>query len=90
MGSDVGSWDGESRPRRAIRVMAKRKPDRTQHSGRKRLRRRRKRSSEEEEEDSEEEMGERAGILNYFFDHYLAGYLSCFYFPLQTLISSAT
>lgn len=58
-GSDVGSMDSGTRPRRAMRGAPKCRPGRMQHRTRKRLRRRRRRSSEEEEEeDSDEEMGE--------------------------------
>lgn len=56
-GSDMGSWDSGTRPRRALRGVPKHLPTRTQRRGRKRLRRRRRRSSEEEEEDSDEDMG---------------------------------
>ncbi|XP_076590971.1 remodeling and spacing factor 1 [Chaetodon auriga] len=55
-GSDVGSLDSGTRPRRAPRGVSKLRPSRTQRRGRKRLRRRRRRSSEEEEEDTDEEM----------------------------------
>ncbi|XP_049922399.1 remodeling and spacing factor 1 isoform X1 [Epinephelus moara] len=56
-GSDMGSLDSGTRPRRAVRGVPKHRPSRPQRRGRKRLRRRRRRSSEEEEEDSDEEMG---------------------------------
>ncbi|XP_041797032.1 remodeling and spacing factor 1 isoform X2 [Chelmon rostratus] len=55
-GSDMGSLDSGTRPRRALRGVSKLRPSRTQRRGRKRLRRRRRRSSEEEEEDTDEEM----------------------------------
>lgn len=60
MGSDVGSLESGTRPRRAARGVPKHRPSKTQRRGRKRLRRRRRRSSEEEEEDTDEEMGECA------------------------------
>lgn len=56
-GSDVGSWDSRTRPRKMLKGVPKHRPTRTQHRGRKRLRRRQRRPSEEEEEDSDEDMG---------------------------------
>uniref|UniRef100_A0A665TD03 Remodeling and spacing factor 1 n=1 Tax=Echeneis naucrates TaxID=173247 RepID=A0A665TD03_ECHNA len=55
-GSDVGSWDSGTRPRRALRGEPKHRPSRNQRRGRKRLRRRRRHSSEEEDEESDEEI----------------------------------
>ncbi|XP_039986557.1 remodeling and spacing factor 1 isoform X3 [Xiphias gladius] len=55
-GSDMGSWDSGTRPKRALRGVPKHQPGKTQHRGRKRLRRRRRRSFQEEEEESDEEM----------------------------------
>ncbi|XP_026229146.1 remodeling and spacing factor 1 isoform X2 [Anabas testudineus] len=55
-GSDVGSWDSRTRPRKMLKGVPKHRPTRTQHRGRKRLRRRQRRPSEEEEEDSDEDM----------------------------------
>uniref|UniRef100_A0A3P8RK53 Remodeling and spacing factor 1 n=1 Tax=Amphiprion percula TaxID=161767 RepID=A0A3P8RK53_AMPPE len=55
-GSDAGSWDSGTRPRRTMKATPKPKANRTQRRGRKKLRPRRRRSSEEEEEDSDEEL----------------------------------
>ncbi|XP_030007128.1 remodeling and spacing factor 1-like isoform X2 [Sphaeramia orbicularis] len=55
-GSDVGSLDSGTRPRRMQKAGPKHRPSKTQRRTRKRLRRRRRRSSEEEEEDSDEEL----------------------------------
>ncbi|XP_017293498.1 remodeling and spacing factor 1 isoform X2 [Kryptolebias marmoratus] len=52
-GSDVGSWDRGTRPKRGMRGAPKFKPKKTQRRGRRRGRRR---STEEEEEDSDIEM----------------------------------
>lgn len=62
-GSDAGSWDSRTRPRRVLRGVVKHRPGRNRGRGRKRLRRRRRRSSDEEEEESEEEMGETARLI---------------------------
>ncbi|XP_019961067.2 remodeling and spacing factor 1 isoform X2 [Paralichthys olivaceus] len=55
-GSEVGSWDSATRPKRALRGVPKQRPSKIQRRGRKRQRRRRRHSSEEEEEESEEEI----------------------------------
>lgn len=54
-GSDGGSWDGRTHPRRTVRGVARHRPIGSQHRGHKRPRRRR--SSEEDEEESDEDMG---------------------------------
>lgn len=66
-GSDVGSLESGSRPKRALRRVPKRQPIKTQRRGRKRLRRRRRRSSEEEEEETEEDMGEFHSETDLFY-----------------------
>ncbi|XP_029027384.1 remodeling and spacing factor 1 isoform X2 [Betta splendens] len=55
-GSDVGSWDSKTRPRRTVKGVRKHRAGRTEHRGRKRMRRQRRHSSEEEEEESDEDM----------------------------------
>lgn len=87
-GSDMGSMDNGTCPRRTVKGMRKRQPSRTLHRARKQLTQWHRHSSEEGEEDSDEEMGEsHCKSYVYIYQYTLSCVISL---SLQTWISSVT